>query len=112
MIYKVLFKLMQIVTTPPECHRVRESRRARIWGVWLPLGCGAIALVFEPWGWAAWLIYPPQMLRQTMRNRGSLRDHAVLALYQVLARIPEGWGEIKFLIDRLLDRQSPLIEYK
>jgi glycosyltransferase involved in cell wall biosynthesis len=98
--------------TPPECHRVWESRRAWIWGVWLPLGCLAIALAFEPWGWAAWLIYPLQVLRQTVRNRGSLGDRAVLALFQVLARFPEGWGQIKFLIDRLLDRRSPLIEYK
>ena len=29
----------------------------------------------------------------------------MLALFQVLARFPEGWGQIKFLIDRLLDRQ-------
>jgi GT2 family glycosyltransferase len=98
--------------TPPECHRVWESRRAWLWGVWLPLGCLAIALVFEPWGWAAWLIYPLQVLRQTMRNRGSLSDRAVLALFQVLARFPEGWGQIKFLTDRLIGRQAPLIEYK
>lgn len=98
--------------TPPECHRVWESRRAWIWGVWLPLGCLAIAMVFEPWGWAAWLIYPLQVLRQTTRNRGSLGDRAVLALFQVLSRFPEGWGQIKFLIDRRLNRRSPLIEYK
>jgi glycosyltransferase involved in cell wall biosynthesis len=97
---------------PPEYHRVWESRRAWLWGVWLPLACLAIALVFEPWGWAACLIYPLQVLRQTVRNPGSLGDRAVLALFQVLARFPEGWGQIKFLIDRLLDRRPRLIEYK
>jgi GT2 family glycosyltransferase len=97
---------------PPERHRVWESRRAWIWGVWLPLGCLAIGCAFPPWGWAIWLIYPLQMLRQTLRNNGSLGDRAVLAFFQVLARFPEGWGQIKFLRDRLFHRRSPLIEYK
>ena len=68
--------------------------------------------MFGPWGWAAWLIYPLQVLRQTMRNSGPLSDRALLALFQVLARFPEGWGQIKFLRDRLLGRQARLIEYK
>jgi GT2 family glycosyltransferase len=97
---------------PPEFHRVRESRRAWLWGIWLPLACLAIGVGFGPWGWAAWLIYPLQILRQTLRNRGPLGDRAVLALFQVLARFPEGWGQIKFMHDRLLGRQTRLIEYK
>ena len=48
----------------PERHCVWESRRAWLWGLWLPLACFAAGLVFGPWGWAAWLIYPVQMLRQ------------------------------------------------
>jgi glycosyltransferase involved in cell wall biosynthesis len=97
---------------PPERHWVWEVRRAWLWGVWLPMACLAIGLVFAPWGWAAWLIYPLQMLRQTMRNSGPLQDRALLALFQVLARFPESLGQIKFMRDRLLDRQPRLIEYK
>lgn len=96
----------------PECHRVWEARRAWIWGIWLPLGCLLVGLVVEPWGWSAWLIYPLQVMRQMIRNGGSFGDRTVLALFQVLARFPEGWGQIKFLVDRLLGRQSLLIEYK
>jgi hypothetical protein len=96
----------------PERHWVWEARRAWLWGVWLPMACLAIGLVFAPWGWAAWLIYPLQMLRQTMRNSGPLQDRALLALFQVLARFPESLGQIKFMRDRLLDRQPRLIEYK
>jgi hypothetical protein len=69
-------------------------------------------MMFGPWGWVAWLIYPLQILRQTVRNRGPLSDRAVLALFQVLARFPEGWGQIKFMWNRLLSRQAHLIEYK
>jgi GT2 family glycosyltransferase len=96
----------------PERHCVWESRRAWLWGIWLPLACLAVGLAFEPWGWAAWLIYPLQLVRQTMRNPGMLRDRALLALFQVLARFPEACGQIKFMRDRLLGRQSRLIEYK
>jgi hypothetical protein len=97
---------------PPERHWVWEARRAWLWGVWLPLACLATGMMFGPWGWVAWLIYPLQILRQTVRNRGPLSDRAVLALFQVLARFPEGWGQIKFMWNRLLSRQAHLIEYK
>jgi GT2 family glycosyltransferase len=97
---------------PPERHWVWESRRAWLWGIWLPLGCLAFGLTFEPWGWAVWLIYPLQMLRQTVRNTGPLSHRVTLALFQVLARFPESWGQIKFMWDRLLGQQAHLIEYK
>jgi GT2 family glycosyltransferase len=96
----------------PERYRVWESRRAWLWGIWLPLACLLASLLFKPWGWAAWLIYPLQFLRQTARNRGRLGDRALLALFQILARFPEGIGQIRFVSDRLLRRQARLIEYK
>jgi GT2 family glycosyltransferase len=97
---------------PPERHWVWESRRAWLWGIWLPLACLVAGLAFRPWGWAAWLIYPLQLLRQIVRNPGTLRQRALLALFQVLARFPEGWGQIRFVRDRLLGRQARIIEYK
>ena len=97
---------------PPERHWVWEARRAWLWGVWLPLGCLAGGLIFGPWGWAGWLVYPLQMFRQTLRNHGPLRQRFLLALFQLLSRFPEGWGEITFLRDRMLGRQRRLIEYK
>jgi glycosyltransferase involved in cell wall biosynthesis len=97
---------------PPERHFVWERNRAWIWGVWLPLGCLAVGLIFSPWGWATWLIYPLQVLRQTVRNSGTLRQRATLALFQMLARFPEALGQLKFLRDRTLGRRMELIEYK
>jgi GT2 family glycosyltransferase len=96
----------------PERYNVWESRRAWLWGIWLPLACLLAGLLFGPWGWATWLIYPLQVLRQTVRNRGPLSGRTQLALFQVLARFPEGYGQIKFMRDRLLGRQARLIEYK
>jgi glycosyltransferase involved in cell wall biosynthesis len=96
----------------PERYCVWESRRAWIWGVWLPLACLTAGLVLGPWGWATWLIYPVQCIRQTARNSGPISQRATLALYQVLGRFPEALGEIKFMFDRFLGRRSKLIEYK
>jgi len=89
-----------------------ETRRAWIWGIWLPLACLAAGLAFGPWGWLTWLIFALQFLRQTLRNRGSLSRRLKLALFQLLARFPESWGQIKFMRDRLLGGQGRIIEYK
>ncbi len=96
----------------PERYWVWESRRAWLWGIWLPVACVMAGLVFGPWGWAAWLIFPLQFLRQTVRNFGPFGYRATLALFQVLARFPEGWGQVKFVRDHVLGRQMRLIEYK
>ena len=85
-----------------EHYRVWESRRAWFWGVWLPLACLLASFLFRPWGWAAWLIYPLQFLRQIVRNLGDWPIVRLLALFQVLARFPEGLGQIRFMRDRLL----------
>jgi hypothetical protein len=74
--------------------------------------CLALGLLFSPWGWAAWLIFPMQILRQTLRNPGSPRERFLLASFQVLARFPEGLGYIKFTRDRMFGRRSRLVEYK
>jgi GT2 family glycosyltransferase len=98
--------------TSPERYWVWESRRAWIWGVWLPLACLIAGVTFGPWGWATWFIFPLQLLRQLSRNTGSLKHRATVALFQLLARFPEAIGQIKFLCDRILRRRSQLIEYK
>ncbi len=97
---------------PPERHWVWESRRAWLWGVWLPLACLACGLLFGPWGWAAWLIYPLQVLRQTARNPGPLGRPCDAGAVPGAGALPRGLGQIRFLRDRLLGRQARLIEYK
>ena len=96
----------------PERFFVWESHRAWLWGIWLPVSCLVAGLAFEPWGWVTWLIYPLQMLRLTVRNTGPLRQRTLVAVFQVLARFPEGFGQMKFLRDRLFGCQTAIIEYK
>jgi cellulose synthase/poly-beta-1,6-N-acetylglucosamine synthase-like glycosyltransferase len=97
---------------PPERHFVWQWRRAWLFGIWLPLICLAAGLMFEPWGWAAWLIYPLHVLQKTVRFQGPIHDRAMLAIFDVLGHFPQSWGAVKFLRDRLLGRQARIIEYK
>lgn len=96
----------------PERHWVWESYRALLWGIWLPLVCLAMSVLFPPWGLATWLVFPLQVLRQTVRNPGPPADRAELALFQMLARFPEGLGQLRFALDRLLGTQTRVVEYK
>jgi GT2 family glycosyltransferase len=97
---------------PPERFWVWESRRAWLWAALVPIACLIAGSAFSPWGWAAWLIYPLQMVRQTVRNSGRPQQRVLLALFQVMARFPELWGQVKFMRDNLLGRRAALIEYK
>jgi GT2 family glycosyltransferase len=95
-----------------EHHRLWESSRAWIWGFLLPLVCLASGLAWGPWGWLVCLIYPLQVLRQMSRTPGSLRDRAVIAVFQMLSRFAEVWGQIRFFYDLVRGRQVRLIEYR
>lgn len=97
---------------PPERHFVWQSRRAWLWGAWLPLGCLVASLALWPWGLTAWLIYPLQVLRQIFRNTGTLSQRLTLAFFQVVSRFPEVLGQIRFKRDLLLSQRARLIEYK
>ena len=95
-----------------ERHWVWESRRAWLWGIWLPLCCLVLGLTFEPWGWLALLLYPLQIFRQVLRNSGPVRRRVTLAAFQMLGRFPESWGQIKLQRDCMFGRQGNLIDYK
>jgi GT2 family glycosyltransferase len=95
-----------------ERHWVWESRRAWMWGLWMPVGCLSAGLIFGPWGWATWLIFPLQMLRQVRRSSGPLKQRVTLALFHTLSHFAEVVGQFKFLRDRVFQRKSQLIEYK
>jgi len=96
----------------PERHYVWETRRAWLWGFWLPIACLAVSVTLWPWGLVAWMTYPLQVLRQIARNQGPLGDRAAIAFFQVLARFPEAIGQMTFVIDRVFRHQAKLIEYK
>jgi hypothetical protein len=91
-------------------HWVRETARAVVWGLLLPLACLISSIVFWPTGLLTWLLYPLQILRLWLRS--SHAERVVLAVFNVLARFPEAQGVLWFAMSRLQQRRSGLIEYK
>jgi hypothetical protein len=99
-----------------ERHWVWEARRSFIWGTALPSACVAItvaSLPFGGWGVLAWLFFPAQILRLSLR-RGPrpFRERALISMFQVLSRFPEAQGWIKFQSQRWRGTKQRLIEYK
>ncbi len=95
-----------------ERHWLWESIRSWLWAIALPLSCISSSFV---WGWKTqivWLAYPLQVLRLIIKNKGSISDRSTKAIFQVLGRFPEAWGQLKFLQGRVSRQHSRLIEHK
>jgi glycosyltransferase involved in cell wall biosynthesis len=97
---------------PPECLWVAESRRAWIWGLYIPL-CALLLSVSLGWpGLLLLLIYPLQVARLARAGRHTVRENWLRAGGLVISKFPEMLGQLKFLRDRLRRAQSRIIEYK
>jgi GT2 family glycosyltransferase len=96
----------------PDRHFVRETRRAWIWGLVLPLACLIAALALFPSGLLLLLLYPLQLVRLVLRNSGSPRERMRLSFFQLLARFPETLGVLCFQRDKWFRRQARIIEHK
>ena len=99
-----------------EQHWIWEARRAVIWGIAFPSACMAITLASIPfggWGALAWLLFPLQMLRLSLRGGlRPFRERALISMFQVLSRFPEAQGWIKFKAQRWRGTRQVLIEHK
>jgi GT2 family glycosyltransferase len=94
---------------PPERHYVREARRALLWGVVLPAGIVAAAVVNPLWLGLA-LIYPLQVVRIATRGDLAGRKAWLRAAFLILGRFPEGLGHLDFTHDRILQKRGRQIE--
>ena len=90
---------------PPERHWVRETRRALVWGLGLPLAVLMLGLL-NPLGWALLLLYPVQVLR-LISHMGP-----EAAFFTTLGKFPEAQGAIEYLWHRGRSGKRGLIEYK
>jgi glycosyltransferase involved in cell wall biosynthesis len=97
---------------PPERHWVWESGRAWLWAIFLPGTIVTSVILFDAWAWLLLLIYPLQIVKQTLRSDGTMGHRMLVGFFQVLARFPEACGQFLYLRDRLAARQAQLIEYK
>jgi hypothetical protein len=97
---------------PPERHKVKESRRAWLWGLGIPVVAITTSVLFWPLGAAAFAIYPLQAVRLAIRGKRSLRENWLHAAFLVIGKFPEMLGQLRFFILLCLGRKSRLIEYK
>ncbi|MFV3406560.1 glycosyltransferase [Pseudomonas sp. NY15463] len=97
---------------PPERHWLRESRRAWMWGLGLPLLIALACLLVGGWGLSLAVLYPLQVLRLARKGARSRRENWVQALFLVLGKFPEMLGQLRFTWHRLGAGQAALIEYK
>jgi len=96
----------------PEWHWVFESRRAWLWGLWIPV---AVMILTALLGWPALIllvIYPFQLVRVALAGTRTRRENWWRAGAFVVSKFPEALGQLKYLSDRCRRVQSQLIEYK
>lgn len=96
----------------PERHWLRESRRAWLWGLGLPLAIILVSALLGGWGLVLLLIYPLQAVRIARRGGRSVRENWLQAVFLVLGKFPEMLGQVKFLLNRFGAGKTVLIEYK
>jgi GT2 family glycosyltransferase len=96
----------------PELHWQRESRRAWIWGLGVPLAIILASVLLGGWGLLLLLIYPLQAVRLARRGSRSARENWLQAVFLVLGKFPEVLGQLKFLLNRYSSAKPALIEYK
>ena len=90
----------------PERHNVRQTLRAIVWGLFLPM-CILLAGLISPWIWAGFLIFPIQVARLAGRS-GSWTS----SMFLTLGKVPEALGILDFVWRRFVTRKIELIEYK
>lgn len=96
----------------PEHHWLRESRRAWLWGLGIPLATVLASGLLGGWALLLLLIYPLQAARLAGRGGKSRRENWLQAVFLVLGKFPEMLGQVKFLLNRFAAGKAALIEYK
>lgn len=86
-------------------HWVRETLRALLWGVALPVLILVATLIY-PAAAAMILIYPAQIWR--LGRQGGWE----WALFTLLGKFAEAWGVLRYWVGRLRGKRQALIEYK
>jgi GT2 family glycosyltransferase len=96
----------------PEMHLVKESRRAWLWGFWIPVVAISLTVLLGKLGLLMLLIYPLQVIRIAMLGTRSAKQNWWHALFLVLGKFPEVLGQLKFVYNLVAGKTAHLIEYK
>lgn len=93
--------------TSPDRHWIRETVRALLWGLGLPLGITMLAMLVDARAWLLALLYPAQWLRLSIQNSSSQ-----IAFFTLAGKFAETQGALKFYLTKLRGRTGRIIEYK
>jgi GT2 family glycosyltransferase len=97
---------------PPERHWVKESRRAWIWGLGIPLIALLLCAISYKLGALILLAYPLQIIRLGLRDASHGKKAWIVAFFLVLGKFSEMIGHFKFFWRVFRGKQGRLIEYK
>jgi len=96
----------------PERFSVRESRRAWLWGLGVPLAAAICAALMGPLGLVILAAYPLQIVRLALTGKRSPRQNWLRAIFLVAGKFPELLGQLAFLVNRYRGTLARIIEYK
>ena len=96
----------------PEYHWVAESKRAWLWGFFIPFTILMLALMKPVWAIWLLLIYPLQWFRLSLKSQQPFKIASLQAFFLTIGKFAELSGQIKFLWHRYHHKQSQIIEYK
>jgi GT2 family glycosyltransferase len=96
----------------PEYHWVAESKRAWLWGLYIPLAALILLFIKPILGLLLLLAYPLQMIRLAIRSKQTPKNACLQAFFLTIGKFAEVIGQVKFLLHRYSDKQSQIIEYK
>jgi len=95
----------------PEQHWVKEARRGRIWGGYIPFAI-VLAILINPLYSLVAIIYPLQALRIGIKSRHKVSEYWKYAFFIILGKFPEMQGQFRFYFNQLFNSDSKIIEYK
>ena len=97
----------------PEHHCVRQSRKAVLWGLLLPVLAIAAGAFTSGLSLALLALYPLNIARIAIRLSGEgERRPWTVATFLMLAKAPEALGWLRYQTGRLTGSRSELMEYK
>jgi glycosyltransferase involved in cell wall biosynthesis len=96
----------------PERHWVKESRRAWLWGLLMPLAIFSSTVILGPRGLILLVVYLFQFVRLAIVARRHTSSPWLWAGAMIVGKFAEMFGQLRYLLDRNRGINSRLIEYK
>jgi len=100
---------------PPEYYYVKENRSIRFWGLIFPLLVCIVTGLTHGWGlllFGVYILLNYRIYNGKKQESFSHQDSFIYALFCILGKFPQAYGQTKFYVNQLLSQREQLIEYK